>query len=192
MHHLGGQGGCLAVLLRVLVLHWNGGSHQNLPEVGGEPHSFHGKQGVSVDIILRGSRERQVSQAEGVHHVGMVDPGAQLRGAAQSTGHAVIPVEVTVVLHECPPAKEGGQHDLAGGGRGAEADRAKHSALAERKEGQSLLGHKVVELILVAVVRQDGSPQVAVTSDVDICLVVPAGVLDEGGPEHCLEAVEVG
>jgi hypothetical protein len=96
-HHLSGQGSGLAVLLRVLVLHGNSGSHQNLPEVGGEPHSREGEQGVSVDVILRSSRERQVSQAEGVHHVFLVDPGAQLRGAAQSTGHAVIPVEVTVV-----------------------------------------------------------------------------------------------
>ena len=45
-----------------------------------------------------------MSQAEGVHHVCLVDPGAQLGGAAQSTGHAVVPVEVTVVLHEGPPA----------------------------------------------------------------------------------------
>ncbi len=65
-HHLGGQGGGLAVLLRVLVLHGNSRGHQHLPEVSGEPHSFEGEEGVSVDIILRSSGEGQVSQAEGV------------------------------------------------------------------------------------------------------------------------------
>jgi hypothetical protein len=54
-----------------------------------------------------------VSQAEGVHHVCLVDSGAQLGRAAQPTGHAVVPVEVTVVLHIGSPAEEGGQHDLA-------------------------------------------------------------------------------
>ncbi len=49
-----------------------------------------------------------------------------------------------------------------------------------------------VLLVLVAVVRQDGSPQVAVAADVDIGLVVPAGMLEEGGTEHRLKAVEVG
>jgi hypothetical protein len=109
-HHLGGQGGSLAVLLGVLVIHGNSGGHQHLPEVGGEPHSFEGEKGVSVDIVLRSPREGQVSQAEGVHHMCLVDPGAQLGRAAQSTGHAVVPVEVTVVLHKGPPAEEGGQH----------------------------------------------------------------------------------
>ncbi len=45
---------------------------------------------------------------------------------------------------------------------------------------------------LVPLVRQDRGPQVAVTADVDIGLSVLAGVLDQGGPEHSLEAVEVG
>jgi hypothetical protein len=82
-------------------------------------------------------------------------------------------------------------HNLAGGGRGAEADRAQHSALTKGEEGQCLLGHKVVLLVLVAVVRQDGSPQVAVAADVDIGLVIPAGMLDKGGTEYRLETVEV-
>ncbi len=76
VHHLGGQDGGFAVLLRVLVLHRNSRGHQHLPEVGGEPHSFEGEEGVSVDVVLRSSREGQVSQAEGVHHVCLVDPGA--------------------------------------------------------------------------------------------------------------------
>jgi hypothetical protein len=52
-HHLGGQGGGLTVLLRVLVLHGNSGSHQHLPEVGGEPHTLEVEEGVSVDVVLR-------------------------------------------------------------------------------------------------------------------------------------------
>jgi hypothetical protein len=31
-------------------------------------------------------------------------------------------MEVTIVLHESTPSEEGRQHDLAGGGRGTEAD----------------------------------------------------------------------
>jgi hypothetical protein len=85
-HHLGSQGGGLTVLLRVLVLHGNSGSHQHLPEVGGEPHTLEVEEEVSVDIVLRGSVEGQVSQAEGVHHVCLVDSGAQLGRAAQPTG----------------------------------------------------------------------------------------------------------
>ncbi len=104
----------------------------------------------------------------------------------------MVPVEVMVVLHISPLAEESRQHDLAGGGRGAEADRAQHSALAQREEGQSLLNHKMVELVLVAVVRQDRGPQVAVAAYVDLGLAVPAGVLDLGGTKHRLEAVEVG
>jgi hypothetical protein len=155
--------------------------------VSGELHSFEGEEGVSVDVVLRSSGEAQVSQAEGVHHVHLVDLGAQLGRAAQSTGHAVVPVEITVVLHIGLPAEEGRQHDLAGGGRRVEADGAQHGALAQREEG-----HKVVELISVAVIRQDRGPQVAVTADVDISLAVLAGVLDERGPKHRFEAVEVG
>ncbi len=132
-----------------------------------------------------------MSQAEGVHHVCLVDSGAQLGRAAQSTGHAVVPVEVTVVLHIGLPAEEGWQHDLAGGGLGVEADGAQHGALAQREEGHGLLGHKVVELVSVAVIRQDRGPQVVVTADVDISLAVLAGVLDERGPKQRLEAVEV-
>jgi hypothetical protein len=116
-HHRNGQGRDLAVLLGVLVLHGDRGGHQHLPEVSGEPHAFEGEEGVSIDVVLRSSGEAQVRQAEGVHHVDLVDAGAQLGGAAQSTGHAVIPVEITVMLHEGSPAKESGQHDLAGGGR---------------------------------------------------------------------------
>jgi hypothetical protein len=78
--------------------------------------------------------------------VGLLNPLAN--------GHDVVPVEVTVVLHIGSPAEEGGQHDLAGGGRGAEADRAQHGALAHGEEGQRFLGHKVVELIFVPVVRR--------------------------------------
>jgi hypothetical protein len=66
-HHLGGQGGGLAVLLRVLILHGNGGSHQHLPEMGGEPHPLEGEPRVSIDVVLRSSRERQVSQTGGIH-----------------------------------------------------------------------------------------------------------------------------
>ncbi len=82
-HHLLGQGRGLAVLLRVLVLHWDRGGHQHLPEVGGEHHSREGEEGVSVDVVLRGSGEAQMCNAEGVHQVGLVDAGAQLGGAAQ-------------------------------------------------------------------------------------------------------------
>ncbi len=49
----------------------------------------------------------------------------------------------------------------------------------------------MVEVILVTVVRQDRGPQVAVTADVDIGLAVLAGLLDERGPKHRLEAIEV-
>ncbi len=117
-HHLLGQGRDLAVLLRVLVLFGDRGSHQHLPEVGGEPHSSEREEGVSVDVVLHGSGEAQVCDAEGVHQVGLLDVGAQLGGAAQPAGHAVVPVQLAVVLHEGLPAEEGGQHDLAGGGRG--------------------------------------------------------------------------
>ena len=55
----------LAVLLRVLVLHRDRGSHQHLPEVGGEPHSSEREEGVSVDVVLHGSGEAQVCDAEG-------------------------------------------------------------------------------------------------------------------------------
>ena len=86
-HHLLGQGRDLAVLLGVLVLHGDRGGHQHLPEVSGEPHPGEGEEGVSVDVVLRGSGEAQVRQAEGVHQVGLVDAGAQLSGAAQPAGH---------------------------------------------------------------------------------------------------------
>ena len=76
---------------------------------------------------------------------GLVDAGAQLSGAAQPTGDAMIPVQLTVVLHEGLPAEEGGQHDLAGGGRGVEADRAQHGAHALGEEGHGLLCDKVVQ-----------------------------------------------
>ncbi|MFN9900398.1 MAG: hypothetical protein ACK55Z_16730, partial [bacterium] len=74
-HHLLGQSRGLAVLLRVLVLHGNRRSHQHLPEVGGAPHSSEREEGVSVDVVLRSSREAQVRDAEGVHQVGLVDAG---------------------------------------------------------------------------------------------------------------------
>jgi hypothetical protein len=47
-------------------------------------------------------------------------------------------------------------------------------------------------VILITVIRQDRGPQVAITADVDVGLAVLAGVLDQRGPEHGLEAVEVG
>jgi hypothetical protein len=182
-HHLNGQGRDLAVLLGVLVLHGDRGGNQHLPEVSGEPHAF--------PVVLRSSGEAQVRQAESVHHVGLVDAGAQLGGAAQSTGHAVVPVEVAVMLPKGSPAEESRQHDLTGGGRGVEADGAQHGALALGEEGHGLLCHEVVKVKLVTVVRQDRGPQVAITADVDVGLAVLAGVLDQGGPEHGLEAVEV-
>ena len=52
--------------LGVLVLHGDRGGHQHLPEVGGEPHSREGEEGVSVDIVLRGSGEARVSTDVGV------------------------------------------------------------------------------------------------------------------------------
>ena len=79
-HHLLGQGRDLAVLLRVLVLHGDRGGHQHLSEVSGEPHPGEGEEGVSVDVVLRGSGEAQMCDAEGVHQVGLVDAGAQLGG----------------------------------------------------------------------------------------------------------------
>jgi len=57
----------------------------------------------------------------------------------------MIPMEITVVLHEGFPAKESGQHDLAGGGRGVEADGAQHGAHALSKEGHGLLCNEVVK-----------------------------------------------
>jgi hypothetical protein len=74
-HHLNGQGRDLAVLLGVLVLHGDRGGHQHLPEVSGEPHSIEGEEGVPIDVVLRSSGEAQVRQAEGVHHVCLVDAG---------------------------------------------------------------------------------------------------------------------
>ena len=150
------------------------------------------EEGVSIDVVLRSSGEAQVHQAEGVHQVGLVDAGAQLGGAAQPAGHAMIPMEITVVLHEGFPAKESGQHDLAGRGRGVEADGAQHGAHALSKEGHGLLRNEVVKVIFITVIRQDRGPQVAITADVDVGLAVLAGVLDQRGPEHGLEAVEVG
>ncbi len=88
-------------------------------------------------------------------------------------------------------AKESGQHDLAGGGRGVEADRAQHGAHALGEEGHGLLCDKVVKREFLPLIRQDRGPQVAVAADVHESLAVPAGVLDQGGPEHSLEAVEV-
>jgi hypothetical protein len=120
----------------------------------------------------------------------LVGSRTKLRGAAKAAGEAVAPVEVTVVLHVGPTSEEGGQHDLVGRGRGTEADGAKDSSFAEGEEGQTLLGHKVIQLEFVPVVRQDGSPQV--TADVDVGLAVPARVLDQGGVELGLETVEVG
>jgi hypothetical protein len=121
----------------------------------------------------------------------LVGSRTKLRGAAQAAGEAVAPVEVTVVLHVGPTSEEGGLHDLVGRGRGTEADGAKDSSFAEGEEGQTLLGHKVIQLEFVPVVRQDGSPQVAVTADVDVGLAVPARVLDQGGAELGLETIEV-
>ncbi|MFN9898673.1 MAG: hypothetical protein ACK55Z_07750, partial [bacterium] len=100
----------------------------------------------SVDVVLRGSGEAQVCDAEGVHQVGLVDAGAQLGGAAQPAGHAVVPVQLAVMLHKSLPAEEGGQHDLAGGGRGVEADRAQHGAHALSEEGHGLLCDKIVQM----------------------------------------------
>jgi hypothetical protein len=123
---------------------WGSWGHQHLPEVSGESHTREGEERVSVDVVLRRSGEAQVRQAEGVHQVGLVDAGAQLGGAAQPAGHAVIPMKITIVLHKGFSAKESGQHDLAGGGRGVEADGARHSAHALSKEGHGLLCNEVV------------------------------------------------
>ncbi len=88
------------------------------------------------------------------------------------------------MLHKGSPAKESRQHDLAGGGRGVEADGAQHGALALSKEGHGLLCHEVVKVKFITLIRQDRGPQVAVTADVDIGLAVLAGVLDQGGPNR--------
>ncbi len=62
------------------------------------------EEGMSVDVVLHGSGEAQVRDAEGVHQVGLVDAGAQLGGAAQPTGDAMIPVQLAIMLHRSPQA----------------------------------------------------------------------------------------